>query len=71
MGGELLRKRCRPGEGPTAQDASTAHTGPVVTYTDYTDAILKARAELGLKDLDETELAAPPSSAATGRDPPP
>ena len=69
-GGELLRKRCRPGEGLAAQDASPAHTGPMVTYTDYTDAILKARTELGLRDLDETELTAPPSSAATGHGPP-
>ena len=63
-GGELLRKRCRPGEGPAAQDASTTHTGPVVTYTDLTYAILQARADLGLKDIGEPR-------ATGGSDPPP
>ena len=49
---------------PAADPQRPAKAGPTVTYVDYTDAIRKARADLGLKDIDD-----PP--AATGTDPPP
>ena len=48
---------------PAADPQRPAKAGPTVTYVDYTDAIRKARADLGLKDIDD-----PP--AATGTDPP-
>ena len=49
---------------PAADPQRPAKAGPTVTYVDYTDAIRKARRDLGLKDVDD------PPAATGGSDPP-